>query len=45
MPREKFTKNRIDSIKFSDKGQVIYWDTDTPGLGLVVERPFVSSLT
>lgn len=36
MPREKFTKNKIDSIKFSDKGQVIYWDTDTPGLGLVV---------
>jgi len=36
MPKIKFTKAKIDSIKFSDKGQVIYWDTDTPGLGLVV---------
>jgi integrase len=36
MPREKFTKTKIDSFKYSDKGQVIYWDTDTPGLGLVV---------
>lgn len=36
MPREKFTKTKIDSLKYSDKGQVIYWDTETPGLGLVV---------
>ena len=36
MPRKKLTKSNIDSIKFSDQGQVIYWDTDTPGLGLVV---------
>jgi hypothetical protein len=36
MSREKFTKTKIDSIKYSDNGQVIYWDTDTPGLGLVV---------
>ncbi|MEI6207121.1 MAG: tyrosine-type recombinase/integrase [Desulfuromonadales bacterium] len=36
MPKVKFTKSKIDSIKYSDSGQVIYWDTDTPGLGLVV---------
>ena len=37
MPRVKLTKNKIDTdIKFSDKGRVIFWDTDTPGLGLVV---------
>ncbi len=37
MPRVKLTKNEIDTkIKYSDKGQVIYWDTETPGLGLVV---------
>lgn len=37
MPRIKLTKNEIDTkIKYSDKGQVIYWDTDIPGLGLVV---------
>jgi len=35
MPKVKLTKSRIDSIKFTDKGQVIYWDTDTKGLGLV----------
>lgn len=39
MPRVKLTKNRIDTeIKHSDKGQVIYWDTETPGLGLVVGK-------
>jgi len=37
MPKVKLTKHEIDNkIKFSDKGQVIYWDTETPGLGLVV---------
>lgn len=36
MPKIKFTKTEIDKIKQTDKGQVIYWDTDTPGLGLVV---------
>lgn len=36
MPKLKFTKTEIDKIKQTDKGQVIYWDTETPGLGLVV---------
>lgn len=36
MPKMKFTKTEIDKLKKSDNGQVIYWDTDTPGLGLVV---------
>lgn len=36
MPKEKFTKTKIDSLKFTQKGQVIYWDTETKGLGLVV---------
>lgn len=38
MPRIKFTKIKIDGLSFTKgKGQqVIYWDTETPGLGLVV---------
>ena len=36
MPKEKLTKGRIDGIKNEDQGRVIYWDTDIPGLGLVV---------
>jgi integrase len=36
MPKITLTKKKIDSLKFTDKGQVIYWDTETPGLGLVV---------
>lgn len=36
MPKIKFTKSGIEGIKKPDKGQVIYWDTSTPGLGLVV---------
>lgn len=36
MPKMKLTKSKIDSIKFTDKGQVIYWDSETKGLGLVV---------
>lgn len=37
MPRVKLTKNEIDAkIKYSTTGRVIYWDTETPGLGLSV---------
>lgn len=36
MPKMKFSKTEIDKLKKSGSGQVIYWDTDTPGLGLVV---------
>lgn len=36
MPKLAFTKKKIDDLKYSDKGQVIYWDSGTPGLGLVV---------
>lgn len=37
MPKVKLTQNEIaNKIKYSAKGQVIYWDTETPGLGLVV---------
>ena len=38
MPKMKFTKSEIDKLKFTtEKGeQVTYWDTLTPGLGLVV---------
>ncbi|MFZ4856324.1 MAG: tyrosine-type recombinase/integrase [Desulfuromonadaceae bacterium] len=36
MPKIKFTKSKIDSLKFTDKGRVDYWDTDTKGLGLSV---------
>ncbi len=36
MPKIRFTKSKIDGIKPAKNGQVIYWDTDTPGLGLVV---------
>lgn len=39
MPKIKFSKSKIDSIKFASKGeQVIYWDIDNPGLGLVVGK-------
>ncbi|KAB0669293.1 tyrosine-type recombinase/integrase [Oryzomonas sagensis] len=36
MPKITFTKKKIDSIKFTDGGQALYWDTETPGFGLVV---------
>lgn len=36
MPKIKFTSDGIGKLKYADKGQVIYWDTNTPGLGLVV---------
>jgi integrase len=36
MPKVTFTKKKIDSIKFADSGRVMYWDTDTKGLGLAV---------
>jgi integrase len=36
MPKVTLTKKKIDSIKHADKGQIIYWDSETPGLGLVV---------
>jgi hypothetical protein len=36
MPKIKFTKTEIDRLKNTTKGQIIYWDTETPGLGLVV---------
>ena len=36
MPRVKLTKSKIDSLEFTKEAQVIYWDTETPGLGLVV---------
>lgn len=36
MPKIKFTKTEIDKLKHPESGQVIYWDVNTPGLGLVV---------
>ncbi|MBK5275150.1 MAG: integrase family protein [Desulfuromonadales bacterium] len=36
MPKATLTKKKIDSIKYADEGQVIYWDSEMPGLGLVV---------
>lgn len=36
MPTMKFTKTDIDKIQFTKKGQVDYFDTETPGLGLRV---------
>ena len=36
MPKATFTKKKIDSIKYADSGRVMYWDTDTKGLGLAV---------
>jgi len=36
MPKVTLTKKKIDSLKLTDSGQVIYWDTETKGLGLVV---------
>lgn len=36
MPVVKFTKTLIDSIGFTTKGQQIYWDSETTGLGLVI---------
>lgn len=38
MPKIAFTKKKIDSIKNTEDGQAIYWDTETPGLGLVVGK-------
>lgn len=36
MPKVTLTKKKIDSIKNTESGRVIYWDTDTKGLGLSV---------
>ncbi len=36
MPSVKLTKSKIDSFEFTNGTQVIYWDTEIPGLGLVV---------
>jgi integrase len=36
MPRVTFTKKKIDSLKFADKGRIDYWDTEAKGLGLAV---------
>lgn len=36
MPTMKFTKTDIDKIQFTKDGQVDYFDTETPGLGLRV---------
>ncbi len=36
MPRVKLTKSKIDNLEFTKGIQVIYWDTEIPGLGLVV---------
>jgi len=36
MPKTALTKKKIDSLKFTVKGQVIYWDTESKGLGVVV---------
>lgn len=36
MPKLKFTKINIDKIALPKTGQVDYFDTDTPGLGLRV---------
>ena len=36
MPKVTLTKKKIDSLKFTDKGQVVYWDTESKGLGVVV---------
>ncbi len=36
MPKLKFTKTNIDKIALPKTGQVDYFDTDTPGLGLRV---------
>ena len=36
MPKMKLSKSEIDKLKYTDKGRLAYWDTDTPGLGLVV---------
>lgn len=36
MPKMKFEKRAIDRLSFADQGQVDYFDTETPGLGLRV---------
>ena len=36
MPKITLTKKRIDAIGYTDGKQIIYWDTDIAGLGLVV---------
>jgi integrase len=36
MPKLKFTKSALDKIPFPESGQVDYYDTETPGLGLRV---------
>lgn len=32
------TKRNIDRLPFTESGQVIYWDTDLPGFGLLVGK-------
>lgn len=36
MPKLKFTKSALDKIQYPPSGQVDYFDTETPGLGLRV---------
>ena len=36
MPKVTLTKKKIDSLKFAEKGRIVYWDTETKGLGLSV---------
>lgn len=36
MPTMKFLKSEIDKLSFTEQGQVDYFDTETPGLGLRV---------
>ncbi len=49
MAQISFSKRKIDSISLAEKGkQKYYWDTDTPGLGLVVgsrSKTFVLQLS
>ena len=32
------TKRNIDRLPFTESGQIIYWDTDLPGFGLLVGK-------
>src|ERR1700686_1042748 len=38
MKRIPLTKPNIDRLPFSGGTQVIYWDTDLPGFGLIVGK-------
>jgi hypothetical protein len=39
MPKLKFTKTNIEHLRYDpDRGQESYWDTDTPGFVLVVNK-------